>query len=126
METPAVSNPLRPPFLFSTMPWFRPADQNRVRGSIVGVPTAIIITTYTIFVLLPVFTDPPFYTSASDFIEVALKCSPQLPWFLWPSISNSLADAPAWCSSPITSSIRTAPSHQMSSPFPGGSVMIRD
>ena len=47
-------------FLFLAGLWLRLANKNRVLGITVGIPAAIIVATYVIFTLLPVFTNAPF------------------------------------------------------------------
>lgn len=83
-------------FLFLAGLWLRLADKNRVLGLFVGVPASIIAATYVVFTLLPVFTDAPFYTSASELVELVLKHfrrPPQLPRILWPPVFTSLTGA---------------------------------
>lgn len=83
-------------FLFLAGLWLRLADKNRVLGFVVGIPAAIIAATYVTFTLLPVFTNAPFYTSASELIDLALRYfshPPRLPRILKPPVSTSLADA---------------------------------
>ena len=74
-------------FLFLAGLSLRLADKNRALGFVVGIPSAVIITTYIISTLLPVFTDAPFYTTASELIELVLsyfKHPPRFPQILWP------------------------------------------
>ena len=83
-------------FLFLVGLWLRLAEKNQILGLFVGVPASIITATYIVFTLLPVFTDAPFYTSASELVELALKHfrrPPQLPRILWPPVFTSLTGA---------------------------------
>ena len=82
-------------FLFLAGLWLRLADKNRVLGLVIGVPAAIIVATYIILTLLPVFTDAPFNTSASELIDSVIRHSkhpPRLPRILWPPILTLLTD----------------------------------
>jgi len=82
-------------FLFLIGLWLRLDGKNRVLGLVVGVPASIIAATYVAFTLLPVFTDAPFYTSASELVELALKHfrrPPQLPRILWPPVFTPLTN----------------------------------
>jgi len=56
-------------FLFLTGLWLRLRDVNDQLGLIVGVPSLIIALSYVVVTLLPLFTDAPFSTSASEFIQ---------------------------------------------------------
>ena len=56
-------------FLFLTGLWLRLRDMNNQLGLIVGVPSLIIALSYVVVTLLPIFTDAPFSTSASEFIQ---------------------------------------------------------
>ena len=83
--------------LFLAGLWLRLTDKDRVLGYVVGVPALIVTTTYTVSTLLPVFTDAPFHTSASEVIKSALKRPrrPRIPRILWPPILSSLVAASA-------------------------------
>ena len=83
-------------FLFLVGLWLRLADKNKVLALVVGVPASIITATYVVFTLLPVFTDAPFSTSASELVRLVLKHfrrPPQLPRILWPPAFTSLTGA---------------------------------
>jgi len=83
-------------FLFLVGLWLRLAEKNQILGLFVGVPASIITATYIVFTLLPVFTDAPFYTSASELVELVLRHfrrPPQLPRILWPPVFTSLRGA---------------------------------
>ena len=80
-------------FLFLAGLSLRLADKDRVLGFVVGVPTAIFVTTYVVFTLLPVFTDAPFDASVSELVNSVLKYlryPPRFPRILWPPILISL------------------------------------
>jgi len=83
-------------FFFLVGLWLRFAEKNRVLGFVVGIPAAIIVATYTAFTLLPVFTNAPFYTSASELIELVLRHfrhPPRFPRILWPPVFTLFMDA---------------------------------
>lgn len=83
-------------FLFLVGLWLRLAEKNRVLGFVVGIPASIIIATYTAFTLLPVFTNAPFYTSASELIELVLgyfRHPPRFPRILRPPVFALFMDA---------------------------------
>lgn len=95
-------------FLFLAGLWLRLANKNRVLGITVGVPAAIIVVAYVVFTLLPVFTDAPFYTSASELIESMLKYlrhPPRLPRILPPPIFTQLTQTLSSMFPPTTRSI---------------------
>ena len=56
-------------FLFLAGLWLRLRDVNKQLGLIVGVPSLIIATSYVVVTLLPIFTDAPFSTSASELLQ---------------------------------------------------------
>ena len=75
-------------FLFLAGLSLRLVDKNRVLGFVVGIPAAIIITTYIVSTLLPVFTDAPFHTSASELTGFVHNRFKQFPQIIWPLVSN--------------------------------------
>ena len=80
-------------FLFLTGLSLWLGNKNRVLGFVVGIPAAVIVTTYIISTLLPVFTDAPFYTSASELIGFVInrfRHPPRFPQILWPRAPNLL------------------------------------
>jgi len=56
-------------FLFLAGLWLRLRDVNKQLGLIVGVPGLIIASSYVVVTLLPIFTNAPFSTSASELIQ---------------------------------------------------------
>ena len=56
-------------FLFLAGLWLRLRHVNTQLGLIVGVPSLVIVLSYVVVTLLPIFTDAPFSTSASEFIK---------------------------------------------------------
>ena len=56
-------------FLFLAGLWLRLQDINKQLGLVVGIPSLIILSSYVVVTLLPVFTDAPFPTSASELIQ---------------------------------------------------------
>lgn len=82
-------------FLFLAGLWLRLASKNRALGLAVGIPATIIFATYVVFTLLPVFTNAPFSTSASELIESLLeylKHPPRFPRIIPPPVFTSLSD----------------------------------
>jgi len=59
-------------FLFLAGLWLRLRDVNEQLGLIVGVPSLVIASSYVAVVLLPVFTDIPFSTSATELVQVVV------------------------------------------------------
>ena len=59
-------------FLFLAGLWLRLRGINKDIGLVVGVPTLIMASVHVVFTLLPVFTDAPFSTSASEVIELVV------------------------------------------------------
>ena len=55
-------------FLFLAGLWLRLRDVNKQLGLIVGVPSLVIATSYVMVTFLPIFTDAPFSTSASELV----------------------------------------------------------
>jgi hypothetical protein len=80
-------------FLFLAGLWLRLRDMNKQLGLIVGVPSLVIVSSYVVMTLLPIFTDAPFFTSVSelaqpivDEIRRIVKPSrfiPRSPTFSW-------------------------------------------
>ena len=56
-------------FLFLAGLWLRLRDVNDQLGLVVGVPSLIVALSYVIVTLLPIFTDAPFSTSASELLQ---------------------------------------------------------
>jgi len=56
-------------FLFLGGLWLRLRDINEHLGLIVGVPSLVIGLSYVVVTLLPIFTEAPFSTSASELIQ---------------------------------------------------------
>ena len=56
-------------FLFLAGLWLRLRDINKQLGLIVGLPSLMIASSYVTLTLLPIFTNAPFSTSASELIE---------------------------------------------------------
>ena len=56
-------------FLFLAGLWLRLRDVSNQLGLIVGVPGLVIALSYVVVTLLPIFTDAPFSTSASQLIK---------------------------------------------------------
>ena len=56
-------------FLFLAGLWLRVRDVNKQLGLIVGVPSLIIASSYVVVTLLPIFTNAPCSTSASELIQ---------------------------------------------------------
>lgn len=56
-------------FLFLAGLWLRLRDVNNQLGLIVGVPSLIIALSYVVVTLLPIFTNAPFSTSASELVQ---------------------------------------------------------
>ena len=56
-------------FLFLGGLWLRLRDLNRQLGLIVGVPSLVIASSYVVVSFLPIFTDAPCSTSASELIK---------------------------------------------------------
>ena len=57
-------------FLFLAGLWLRLRDVNRRLGLIVGIPSLVIVTSYVIVTLLPLFfADAPFSTAATEIIK---------------------------------------------------------
>ena len=56
-------------FLFLAGLWLRLRDVNKQLGLIVGVPSLIIASSYVVVTLLPIFTNAPFSTSASELTQ---------------------------------------------------------
>ena len=56
-------------FLFLAGLWLRLRDVNKQLGLIVGVPSLILALSYVAVALLPIFTDAPFFTSASESLQ---------------------------------------------------------
>ena len=56
-------------FLFLAGLWLRVRDVNEQLGLIVGVPSLIIVSSYVLATLLPIFTHAPCSSSASELIE---------------------------------------------------------
>ena len=59
-------------FLFLAGLWLRLRDMNEQLGFIVGVSSLIIASSYVVVTLLPIFTDAPFSTSASELVQPAV------------------------------------------------------
>ena len=56
-------------FLFLAGLWLRLRDVNKQLGLIVGVSSLIILSSYVVVTLFPIFTDAPFSTSASELAQ---------------------------------------------------------
>jgi hypothetical protein len=56
-------------FLFLAGLWLRLRDMNEQLGLIVGVPSLVIVSSYVVMSLLPIFTDAPFFTSVSELAQ---------------------------------------------------------
>ena len=56
-------------FLFLAGLWLRLRDVNKQLGLIVGVPSLVIATSYVVVTFLPIFTNAPFSTSASELLQ---------------------------------------------------------
>ena len=59
-------------FLFLAGLWLRLRDVNRQLGLIVGIPGLVIAASYVIVTLLPLFTEAPFSTAATEMIQPLL------------------------------------------------------
>jgi hypothetical protein len=89
-------------FLFLAGLWLRLRDVNRQLELIVGIPSLLIAVSYAIVILLPMFTEAPFFTSLSELISPLVNEFRYLlslrhfvrapPIFTW--ISRSLASIP--------------------------------
>ena len=61
-------------FLFLVGLWLRLRDVNKQLGLIVGASSLVIVSSYVMVTLLPIFTDAPFPTSASELILPVVDC----------------------------------------------------
>ena len=56
-------------FLFLAGLWLRLRDMNKQLGLMVGASSLVIVSSYVVVTLLPIFTNAPFPTSASELVK---------------------------------------------------------
>ena len=83
-------------FLFLGGLWLRLRDLNRQLGLIVGIPALVIVTSYVVVTLLPIFTEAPFSTAATEMIQPSVDRVKRIYRFvhpppIFPQISSSLS-----------------------------------
>ena len=83
-------------FLFLGGLWLRLRDVDPQLGLVVGIPGLIIAASYVIVTLLPLFTEAPFSTSATEMIQPLVGRVKRLyrfvhPPLIFPWISNSFS-----------------------------------
>jgi len=106
-------------FLFLAGLWLRLRDVNHRLRLIVGVPGLVIAISYVVVTLLPIFTEAPFSTSASDLIKPVVDSIRTIV-----EIGRFIRPPPAflWIAK-LGRFVRSHPaSRRIASPLPGGGL----